>query len=84
MKSQWSNDPDRIAYFEHEKTRYNRLAIDEFVIHNANVHLECMDDSSFYLIVDNDIHEWRFAISSYSGKAKIVASLVEDDSPEEV
>ena len=38
MKNQWAKDPDRIAYYEHEKTKGGLPAIDEMVIHNANVH----------------------------------------------
>jgi hypothetical protein len=84
MKDNWSKDPDRIEYFKDEKTRFDRPAIDEFVIHNANVHLECLGDSEFHLLVDNDIHEWRFMISSQSGRAKVMASLIEDNSKRQI
>jgi len=79
MKNQWSKDPDRIAYYEHEKTKGGLPAIDEMVIHNANVHFEQMDDSHFFLLVDNDEHCWYFSISSHSGRAKIDACLYDDE-----
>jgi hypothetical protein len=82
MKSNWSKDPDRIAYYENEVTRYGQKSIDELVVHNANIHLEKLSDSEFYLLIYNNIHEWRFAICSDTGRAKIVALLVEDNSPQ--
>jgi hypothetical protein len=80
MKRQWSKDPDRIAYYEHEKTKGGLPAIDEMVIHNANVHLEQMDDSHFFLLVDNDEHCWYFSIGSHSGRAKVDACMYNDES----
>ena len=82
MKSNWSKDPDRIAYYENEKTTGGLPAIDEMVIHDANVHLEQMDDSHFFLLVENDTHCWYFSISSRSGRAKIEACMYEDNSGE--
>ncbi len=74
----WTTDKkDRISYFENEFTRYNRKSIDEVVMFDANIHLECMDDSTFSLIVENRKHRWQLVISSYSGRAKVLASLIE-------
>lgn len=83
MKNEWSKSPDRIEYYENEVTRYGRKSIDEIVILDANVHLEKLNDSEFMLIVDNDKHNWRFIISSHTGRAKVMASLIEDNSPDE-
>ena len=79
MKSQWSNDPDRITYLENERVKCGEQSIDEMVIHNANVHLESLSDSSFMLIVDNDEHYWHLTISSRSGRAKVESFVYEGE-----
>lgn len=66
---------DRLTFFEGEKTKAGLPSVDEMVIHNANVHLECLDDNSFMLIADNGIHHWHLVIFSRSGRAKIEAHL---------
>lgn len=78
MKNEWSKDPDRISYFEGEYTRAGLQSIDEMVIHDANVHLECLSDSCFMLIVDNDKHHWHFNLFSRSGRAKVEVHLYEE------
>ena len=82
LTAKWANNPDRIIYFEGENTKAGLPSIDEMVIHNANVHLECQDDSSFMLIVDNGVHHWHFVIFARNGKAKIETYLYEDNSNE--
>jgi hypothetical protein len=70
----WTKDKkDRIEYNSDGET------IDEVVMFGANVHLEQLDDHGFMLIVDNGKHYWHFNIFSKSGRAKVDATLFEDD-----
>jgi hypothetical protein len=78
-KKDWVKDPDRITYFEKEFTKAGLPSIDEMVIHDANVHLECLSDNCFMLIVENDKHYWHMVIFSRSGRAKVEAHLYEDE-----
>jgi hypothetical protein len=77
-KDHWSKDPDRIDYFENELTKSGLPAINEMVIHNANVHLECLSDQCFMLIVENGKHYWHISIFSRSSRSKIEAHVYED------
>jgi len=74
---------ERLTYLPNEFTRYGRPVIDEVVMHNADVHLEFLDDSCYMLIVHNEKHWWHLNICSKSGRANIAASLYEDNSPED-
>jgi len=82
MKKQWSKDPDRVSYIEGELTKAGLPSVDEMVIHDANVHLECLDDSCFMLIVDNDVHYWHFVIFARGGRAKVEAHVYESNEVE--
>jgi len=73
---------DRIGYFENEFDEYNRPLIDEIVMSNADVHLECLDDGCFMLIVSNGEHRWHLNIYSKSGRAKVIATIFEDNGVE--
>jgi len=71
----WSEDiEDRIEYFPDG-------TVDEAVMVGANVHIETLDDSSMYLIMDNGKHYWNFAIFNKSHRAKVEIKLMEDSSP---
>ena len=54
--------------------------IDEAVLYNATIHLECLSDSAYMLIMHNARHYWHFSIFSKSGKAHLKARLLEDRS----
>jgi len=72
-------DPDRLTYFENECVKNGLPAVDEMVMHNANVHLECLSDTAFMLIVENGRHHWHLNINSRGGRAKIEAFVYEGD-----
>jgi hypothetical protein len=56
--------------------------LDEVVAHNADVHLERMDDGVWCLIVTAGGHTANITIASKSGRAQVPAFLF-DDYPEE-
>ena len=73
---------DRIEYFEGE-TDKNQPLVDEFVMENAIVHLEMLDDNSLYIIAENAEHSWHFSVY-HRGKSPLRVTLYEDNSPEVV
>lgn len=57
--------------------------LDEVVMHNANVHLEQLDDSVFMLIVENDNYHWHLRIGNkrgYKRRNKVEAWMFEEES----
>ena len=54
--------------------------IDEAVLYNATIHLECLSETAYMLIMHNARHYWHFSIFSKGGKAHQKVRLLEDRS----
>ena len=67
---------DRLQYNTDGET------LDEVVMHNANVHLEQLDDHVFMLIVENDCYHWHLRVGT-KGKGKVEAWVLESEDKQE-
>lgn len=72
-------DKDRLGYFDGEFTKGGNKSLDEVVMFDCVAHLECMSDDNFSLILENAEKRWYISIHSRSGRAKIEASLYDEE-----
>ncbi|KKM73267.1 hypothetical protein LCGC14_1412170 [marine sediment metagenome] len=71
---------DRLTFFDNEPhSKDGRPVVDEVVLSNATVHLECLSDQHFMLIVENDKHRWHLTICAGSSRSKIYAVVQETE-----
>jgi len=67
---------DRIAY--EDVLPNGAKPIDEFVMGNADIHLEMLSDTSLYIIAQNDKQRWHFSVY-HNGKSPLRVMLYEED-----
>ena len=71
---------DRLTFLDDEPhSKDGRSVVDEVVLSNATVHLECLSDQHFMLIVENDKHRWHLTICAGSSRSKIYAVVQETE-----
>lgn len=82
--------PPKLEVISDEEIKNERLTfpytnepqvIDEAVLHNADVHLEQLNDECYMLIIKNPRHYWHLNIYSKNKRSKVIATLYEDNSP---
>lgn len=80
IKSITDEGNDRLTYLgKDEVLKDGRLKVDELVLSNCWIHLECLSDQCFMLIAENSKHHWHLNICTDSPRSKLHAIVMEEE-----